>query len=539
MSFRDAFNRRRTPGYAGGTLEDQTQREGRRIRPAGFDPSTGAINEAAVELDDQGNIVRTIPRAEADLLAKPRFRSDSVFDKTKRWQDIRIPRALEREGESTEQIMRRIELGNDAMGNTGTEQRFRDGLSDPPLKQEMPRGLLTRPRRAMPVPEEAPAPVAQPSFKTRFAQPQQEGFGSSDEPFGSTRQRRTQPRDVIADDSQYLRDLQTQPRTKKDKIMDVIDAVNAGFGNKPRVTKTKRERQIAEAEGRLGTELSVGQKQAQINAAQTRPQIQQASLDEREVNNALSQYNRIEHYDPDNPADAALRKYFESRGLALPKKDKYRRPIATWANGQLVLTDDQGTRRATIDGEVVEDEARKPTGVTVGDQTFQVPQTQAEQSVRQRTENAANRGAADTRSRRAQEGQDRRLQRRLAAPSKAGTGGRPSTAQTKAANALAAKYNYARKAEMSADVPVEKKAVIQREREVLWQQIMDTYPGMFEADEKTFELRPKATSDLDQPVYGKPKAGNKLSEGTVRQAAIDAGLDPDEAVRRAKAKGRL
>lgn len=422
-------------------------------------------------------------------------------------------------------------------GGTLEDQLLRDALlqsQEPQVLTPQNQQAITRQRRVTPVPEEVIAPpTSAPSFKARFTQPRPEPFGSSGEPFGSVRQRRTQPRDTISDDSQYLRDLEREPRNWKDKTVDVMDAISAGFGNKPRTTLTKRERQLKQAEDSLGRELVVGQKQAQIAGAQIRPQIQQASLDEREVNNALSQYNRLEHYDPDDPADAAIRKYFESRGLELPKKDKYRRPIVTRTDdGRIIVTGPEGSQDMQVDGQVVADTARQPTETQIGEQTFNIPQKQAAQITAQTTTAAANRAAADTRSRRTQEGQDRRLQRRLDAPAKAG--GRQSAPQTKAANALAAKYNYLRKAEMSTDIDPKQKPEIQRQREAVWQQIMDTYPGMFEADEKTFELRPKVGAQESAPARG-----GKLNEATVRQAAMDAGLDPDEAVRRAKAKGRL
>ncbi len=422
MSFRDAF-RRRTPGYAGGTLEDQLLRD-------------ALYSQEPQVLTPQNQQAITRPRR-----ATPP-------------PDVDIP-----------------------PWRTGQQPAFKD------LFRERPRMVAGHPLDAQParpagIPANAHfddneyggewiapddgAPMRQPSFKDRFARPQQEGFGSSGEPFGSARPRRTQPRDVISDDAQYLRDLQLQPRTKKDKALEVIDAISAGLGNKPRTTLSKRERQIAEAEGRLGTELSVGQKQAQIAASQTRPQIQQASLDEREVNNALSQYNRLEHYDPDDPADSAIRKYFESRGLALPKKDKYRRPIVTKTDdGRIIVTGAEGSDDMKIGGQVVTDTARQPTPTQIGGQTFSLPQKQAAQITAQTSTAAANREAADTRSRRAQEGQDRRLQRRLDAPAKTGTGGRgvgPDKTANRRAAVLVGQIERARSEMEAADQKGDKTA---------------------------------------------------------------------------------
>lgn len=94
--------------------------------------------------------------------------------------------------------------------------------------------------------------------------PADESFGSSGEPFRPTRERRTQPRDSIADDEAYLRDLENQPRNWKDKTVDVIRALNTHFNGPSASPPTKREREIAKAQQRLGIDLEVGQRQAQI-----------------------------------------------------------------------------------------------------------------------------------------------------------------------------------------------------------------------------------------------------------------------------------
>jgi hypothetical protein len=359
MSFRDAFNRRRTPGYAGGSLEEQL--------------ALMQSQEPQV-LTPQNQQTITRPRTVT-------------------------PAAPE-------------ELTNAASFKKRFEQaRQTYGPSNPP-----------------PDPTGAIPP------------PPQEGFGSSGEPFGSARARRTQPRDYPADDEQYLRDLNKQPRTWRDKIVDVTDALNAAAGGSKRVIQTKRERGIAQAQGQLSTDLTTGRTQAQIDIAKNRPAYQQATLDEREVNNALSQYNRLEHYDPDDPADAAIRKYFESRGLELPKKDKYRRPIVTKTDdGRIIVTGPDGSQDMQVGGQVVTDTARQPTPTQIGDQTFNIPQKQAAQITAQTTTAAANRTAADTRSRRAQEGQDRRQQNSLRVRTEARTGaGARGAGPDKTANRRAA-----------------------------------------------------------------------------------------------------
>lgn len=117
---------------------------------------------------------------------------------------------------------------------------------------------ITRPRTVTPSFKEA--------FNRRSPEPTFEGKPIlaeqvNGEPFG-TRDRRTQARDYVADTAQYLRDLQNQPRNWKDKTLDVVDAVSAGLGNKPRTTMSKRERELARAQSQLGMEIGL-EKQAQ------------------------------------------------------------------------------------------------------------------------------------------------------------------------------------------------------------------------------------------------------------------------------------
>lgn len=95
-------------------------------------------------------------------------------------------------------------------------------------------------------------------------EPNSTPFGSSGEPFRSTRPRRTQPRDFVADDAQYLRDLENQPRTKKDKFMEALRFASiVGTGIDPGRFTNTRGNKIARARNQLATDLSVEQHQAQ------------------------------------------------------------------------------------------------------------------------------------------------------------------------------------------------------------------------------------------------------------------------------------
>lgn len=114
---------------------------------------------------------------------------------------------------------------------------------------------------------------------------------------------------------------------------------------------------IASEENQIARDLGVQGKQASIAAARQRPVIAQAQVDaknaqqdEREVNDALSQYNRLESYDPNDPSFVSLKQYFKSRGLELPKKVKGSNVIADWSNGRLTLTNktDATSRDTTV-----------------------------------------------------------------------------------------------------------------------------------------------------------------------------------------------
>lgn len=87
-------------------------------------------------------------------------------------------------------------------------------------------------------------------------------FGSSGEPFQADRPRRTQMRDFIADDAQYLRDLEAQPRNWKDKTVDAVRGLNQHFNpNSGQGMPTKREREIIRAQGGLARSMAMEKQQ--------------------------------------------------------------------------------------------------------------------------------------------------------------------------------------------------------------------------------------------------------------------------------------
>lgn len=170
-------------------------------------------------------------------------------------------------GTLEDQIARQTQEGIDRFGYGGGGVALNQSPQGQVLTPQNQQAI-TRPRTVI-------QPTQQPSFtgalKRRFQAPTETPtespnvpFGSTGEAFGSARPRRVEPRDYISDEAAALRELQVKPRGRRDKIMDVVDAVNAGLGNKPRILGTRRERALAEAQSRLGTELTLGQKQAAI-----------------------------------------------------------------------------------------------------------------------------------------------------------------------------------------------------------------------------------------------------------------------------------
>lgn len=435
-------------------------------------------------------------------------------------------------------------------------------------------------------PQETAAPASQSPFKQAFNRKPSVAEGGptfdgkpiladriNGEPFGA-RPRRTQPRDYVADDAQYLRDLQTQPRNWKDKVVDVIDAVSTGFGNKPRMTMTKRERQIAEAEQRLGTELTVGQKQNAIQAGQMVPvTLEDGTVVEvpaRSAGNLQSQQQRIRQQ-----ADQALeRKRVNSarikRWERMEARDRKRLLADLYKSGgtndpeQLEYIADQlgipGTLRPKFIGGQMRDAIDADGNlIQINRQTGDVTPTGTQSYEVTKQAKADQRSQAGIASR----------ERIAAMPARSGaSAGRSVTAgERKDIAETSAIINQVRRQLTDVDSKInainakganastEEKAqlaVLGRERA----ELVET--GALQAD-KLNQIDPErewgsgtggypyskpkpqqGSSDLDRPIYGKPVSGKaKLNEATVRQAAIDAGLDPDEAVRRARAKGRL
>ena len=160
-----------------------------------------------------------------------------------------------------------------AGGNLG-DQIDREGQSPDRMSGVRSSSVFAPPRQTQPAPT---GQVLTPTNQTNITQPRSvfapplytnsEGITDfrvpkkPDEelsPVSMSRDRRVEPRDYIADDSQYLRDLEDKPRTWKDKAVDVLRGVNQAFGANPNIfTPTKREREILKAQGMLGRDIAL------------------------------------------------------------------------------------------------------------------------------------------------------------------------------------------------------------------------------------------------------------------------------------------
>ena len=349
---------------------------------------------------------------------------------------------------------------------------------------------------------------------------------------GTSRDRRTEPRDYAADDEAYLRDLQKQKGPFWKRLAAAsIRAGQAASGQEISPLLTSQERDVAQAQQQLGQDLTLGRAQAQGQILKNR----QAQQDEREVNNALTQYNRLEHFDPDDPADAGFAQYFRDRGLTLPKKDKYHRPIASWVNGRLILTDNKGTRQALEDNDPnrpLVDTGRVPNeaGLTPSQQSTVTTATANRNATNTRSANQI--AAANQRAAQAQAGQNQRAGMRAS-----GTRGVSVDRVTdRRAKQLAGQIDAARLQMQRADERGNKteklKAQSAGEKAAMELNALDAgyEAGPGEGGYPYYKPKGQAT----QPA---PQGG--ITEAQIRAAAAAKGLDPDTAVQRARARNLI
>lgn len=140
-----------------------------------------------------------------------------------------------------------------------------------PRMRDMLSRQAAQPLTTNAVPNEQPLPMREMQQPFNLP-PDTTPFGSSGEPFRVDRPRRTQMRDFVADDSAYLRDLESQPRNWKDKSLDVVRGLNQHFNpSSGPGAPSKRERNIVNAQEGLKRSLAVEKQQTDAALKQLVP----------------------------------------------------------------------------------------------------------------------------------------------------------------------------------------------------------------------------------------------------------------------------
>lgn len=216
-----------------------------------------------------------------------------------------------------------------AGGNLG-DQLMRDN-PNPQVLTPQNQQVITRPRTVMPQgvsslrdmmaqqpvqqpdvnPEQNPLPMRQMQPDTGIQLTNQE----------ETRPKRTQMRDFVSDDQSYLRELEQKPRNWKDKTVDAVRALNTNFNGPGQVSPpTKREREIARAQGILGRDVGVARekstadaREAAILAGQDRirqgdERLQQGGdrIKQQQRQTLASVLNRMDEFDPEAPENLEM-----------------------------------------------------------------------------------------------------------------------------------------------------------------------------------------------------------------------------------------
>lgn len=163
------------------------------------------------------------------------------------------------------------------------------------------------PPRSLPPINGEPPPSA--DTRTRYAGPNTDAvnanldrvqsFGSSGEVFGSSRQRRTQPRDYIADDLAYARDLENKKSPKWSNIATgITQGLAALEGNQPKQPWefSGNTRNLNDVYGRLGKELDVQGDQARIEAVKNQYNYRNQQVGMGQQRAMIAHYNASKEY---------------------------------------------------------------------------------------------------------------------------------------------------------------------------------------------------------------------------------------------------
>jgi hypothetical protein len=258
------FQRPRTtaadiPGYAGGNLQGQLNREGAIPRSADVNAGRPRTVVPGAQSDQHDITWDGRPR----LVGEQEPQRPSLL--TSRNQEaITRPRYALPGKISDEDVGIAFDVARKA--NSAT-QGSRSIFAPPQEPQVAPTNQVEANTRARNV--FAPPPYTNSEGVTDFRVPKQ---GEELQPVSMSRDRRAEPRDYVADDAQYLRDLETKPRKWTDKAVDVLRVANQAFGSNPNIfTPTKREREELKARGMLGQDIAIQKEQTARDMAQMVP----------------------------------------------------------------------------------------------------------------------------------------------------------------------------------------------------------------------------------------------------------------------------
>lgn len=346
----------------------------------------------------------------------------------------------------------------------------------------------------------------------------------------------TRPRvaDQVGFDSQSLRDTENRPLTKRDKAGLIAQAAARALGGQP--LPTRRQQELDRLGGQLNRDIGIDKEKSLAAAQKSQMDAREAAIlsgqerirqgDERlkqgqdrvtqtatlaRKRNIASVYNGQREFNPDDPKNAAMVAQFQQEfGYPPPKK----------VSGSLL----QVVEGQNADGSpsfTVIDKGTQTASQVGGDLPAQTTK-QVDREQKQQQFTAAELG----RNRRATQSQ---VGANTRAGMRQGVTGQQSAAESRQANSLVGRYNEARKLEMrTTDENI--KARQRAKREALGNQIYASYPGQFEADEATGEIRakggqsqgggatfnlggwkaahPNATADEVQATRSKAKARN-------------------------------
>lgn len=330
-------------------------------------------------------------------------------------------------------------------------------------------------------------------------------------------------------DALYAANQATQGQPTSERLPAQLAAIGVG-AFKPNIgAALSRQVEIKDLQGQQAQQLAVDKERAQIQGLGSQADAREANIlaaqqriqqgDERisqgqkkieqgekvaRQRNLIQEYNGQTDFDPDRPENAAFVAQFEKEFGHKPPK-KIRGSLLQYQLGY----DAQGNPVASI--------INKGTGVAT-EVTGDIPaQTEGSLNRNQRTtEGQLNRGSRERIAANSQAGADRRSAGKTKGPTASG-------------NRLVDAYNKARISELSSGDDPYKAQDLRNRRESLWQQVMKSYPGQYEASGDG-QLVPKSASkfeqDAPQPEVNTelmPKQGISRSVFRRNNAAVTKG----------------